>query len=137
MKKAFTIKPINSAKDHQAALKLIADLWDAPPRGPEHDALEVLSILVENYEARVFPFDDPDPVEAILFRMEQQGLSRKDLESIFGSRSRVSEILNRRRALSLSMIRRLHDELQIPFEALIPHAWPRLSRSPAPRVQRA
>lgn len=121
MKRSITIKPINSPKDHRAALKQIADLWDAPPGSPALDALEVLSILVESYEARAFPFDDPDPIEAIRFRMEQQGLTRKDLEAILGSRSRVSEILNHRRALSLSMIRRLHDELRIPFEALIPH----------------
>ena len=121
MKKALSIKPVNNEKDHRAALKRIAELWTAPVRSPEHDELEVLSVLVESYEARAFPFEDADPVEAIRFRMEQQGLTRRDLEPILGSRSRVSEVLNHRRALSLSMIRRLHDELRIPFEALIPH----------------
>ncbi len=124
MKKPISIKPINNERDHRAALKQIEALWDAPVRSPERDALEVLSVLVESYEVHHFPFDDPDPVEAIRFRMEQQGITRKDLESIIGSRSRGSEVLNHRRSLSLAMIRKLHEELRIPLEALIARGEP-------------
>ncbi len=86
---------------------------------PEGDELDVLSTLVDAYEREHFPIDTPDPVEAIQFRMEQTGLDRKDLEPYLGSRARVSEILNRRRGLSLAMIRSLHKHLDIPLEALI------------------
>ena len=86
---------------------------------PEGDELEVLATLVDVYEGEHFPIDAPDPIEAIKFRMEQMGLDRKDLEPFLGSRARVSEILNRRRGLSLAMIRSLHENLDIPLEALI------------------
>ena len=86
---------------------------------PEGDRLDVLSTLVEAYEARTFPMDLPDPVEAILFRMEQQGLSPKDLEPMIGKRNRVYEVLNRKRPLTLAMIWRLHTTLGIPAESLI------------------
>lgn len=88
-------------------------------RHPEGDRLDVLVTLVEAYEARHHPIDPPDPIDAILFRMEQQGLTRKDLEPYIGPRGRVSEILNRRRSLSLQMIRRLHDGLGIAYESLL------------------
>lgn len=92
---------------------------DAKPGSKEGDELEILTTLVEAYEARRYPIDPPDPIDAILFRMEQQGLSRKDLEPYLGHSGRVSEILNRQRALSLDMIRRLHRGLGIPLESLI------------------
>jgi HTH-type transcriptional regulator / antitoxin HigA len=114
------LKVINNAREHRQALTTIEELWDAKPGSEEHDALEVLTLLVEDYEKRTFPIEEPDPIEAIRFRLEQMGKEPKDLVPILGSRSRVSEILNRKRSLSLPMIRKLHDALQIPFEALIP-----------------
>ncbi len=81
--------------------------------------MDILATLVDTYEARHFPMDPPDPVEAIKFRMEQQGLTRKDLEAILGTRTRVAEVLNRRRSLSINMIRRLHEKLGISAEVLI------------------
>lgn len=96
-------------------------VWESRPSTEEHEAL-VLALLVEDYEKRTFPMKEPDPVEAIRFWLEQMGKKQKDLVPILGSRSRVSEVLNRKRRLSLQMIRKLHDELHIPFEALIPAA---------------
>ena len=113
------IRPIKSEADYEQALARIATLMDAERDTDAGDELDVLTTLVEAYEAQHFPIEAADPVEAILFRMEQQGLSRKDLEPYLGSRQRVSEVLNRRRALSLGMIRRLHKELGIPLENLI------------------
>lgn len=113
------IRPVRNERDYSAALARIEALMDAKPRSPEGDELEVLSTLVEAYEARRHPVEPPDPVDAILFRMEQRGLTRKDLESSLGHSGRVSEVLNRRRALSLGMIRRLHRNLGIPLESLI------------------
>jgi HTH-type transcriptional regulator/antitoxin HigA len=117
--KPFRLKLIRNARDHKEALSVIEQLWDSRPGTPEHDTLEVLAALVELYEQKHFPMRDPDPVEAILFRMEQMGLERRDLEPLIGSRSRVSEILNRRRSLSIEMIRRLHQKLSIPLEVLV------------------
>lgn len=91
----------------------------AEPGTPEGDELDVLATLIDAYEREHFPIDPADPVEAILFRMEQLGLERKDLEPFLGSRHRVSEVLNRRRGLSIEMIRRLHDGLQIPLHVLV------------------
>lgn len=113
------LKPVRTEADYDAALAEIEHLWGAKSGTPEGDRLDVLATLVEAYEAKAYPMDTPDPVEAILFRMEQQGLSRKDLEPIFGTRNRTSEILNRRRGLSIEMIRQLHDRLGIPAEVLI------------------
>ncbi len=90
-----------------------------PAGTAEGDRLEILATLVDAYESEHHPIDPPDPIDAIVFRMEQQGLSRKDLEPMIGSRSRVAEVLNRRRTLSIAMIRRLHDRLGIPAEVLI------------------
>jgi HTH-type transcriptional regulator/antitoxin HigA len=120
--KRFRIKPIRNEREHARALKEIDRLWDAKPGSPEHDLLEVLGILAEGYEEEAFVLEDPDPVEAIRFRMEQMGLDRSDLQPILGSRSRVSEVLSGRRKLSLAMIRRLHDALDIPYEALMPQS---------------
>ncbi|MGH2354740.1 MAG: helix-turn-helix domain-containing protein [Chloroflexota bacterium] len=113
------IKPIRTEADHQAALAEIEHLWGAPAGTPEGDRLDVLATLVDAYESRQYPMDPPDPIEAITFRMEQQGLTRKDLEAMIGTRTRVAEVLNRRRNLSINMIRRLHKQLGIPAEILI------------------
>ena len=115
----MNIRPIRSASDHESALKRIEALMSAQKDTAEGDELEVLATLVDAYEKEHFPIDAPDPVEAIKFRMEQLGLDRKDLEPFLGSRARVSEILNKRRGLSLAMIRSLHENLDIPLDALI------------------
>lgn len=113
------IQPIRTEADHEKALVRIAELMSAELGTPEGDELDVLVTLVEAYEQKHFPIEPADPIEAINFRIEQMGLERKDLEPYLGSRHRVSEVLNRRRGLSLEMIRRLHDGLKIPLEALI------------------
>ena len=113
------IRPIKSTQDYERALARIDELMDAEPDTPEGDELDVLVTLVESYEDKHFPIESPDPVEAILFRMEEMDLMRKDLEPYIGSRHRVSEVLNRKRELSLNMIRRLHEGLGIPLENLI------------------
>ncbi len=116
---AAELKPIRTEADYEASLAEMERLWGAPSGTPEGDRLEVLATLLEVYEAARYPMDPPDPIEAILFRMEAQGLSRKDLEPFIGSRARVSEVLNRQRGLSIEMIRRLHDGLGISADVLI------------------
>jgi HTH-type transcriptional regulator/antitoxin HigA len=113
------IKPIKNNRDYRAALNEIDRLMDAQPNSAEGDRLDVLATLVEAWEEKHWPIGSPDPVEAILFAMEQRGLSRRDLEPFIGSRARVAEVLNHKRPLTLAMIRRLHDGLGIPAEALI------------------
>lgn len=113
------VKPIRTAKQHRAALKEIERLWSARPGSPEHDRLEVLGALVEDYEDHHQPIYPPDPVEAIRFRMDQLGLDRKALEPSIGSRARVSEVLSHKRGLTLAMIRRLHKQLGIPADVLL------------------
>src|SRR3954452_25318226 len=113
------IKPIRTEKDHDTALKEVERLWGAKSGTVEGDRLDVLATLIEAYEDKKYPMDPPDPVEAIKFRMEQQGLTRKDLEPLIGTRTRVAEVLNRRRGLSIEMIRRLHKALGISAEVLI------------------
>ena len=113
------IRPIRTEQDYAAAMSEIERLWGAAAGTPEGDRLDVLATLVEAYEAEHDPMDPPDPITAIEFRMEQQGLTRKDLERMLGTRTRVSEILNRKRGLSIGMIRRLHAELGISAEVLI------------------
>src|SRR3954469_19223976 len=110
------IKPIRTAKDHRAALHEIEKLWDAAPGTVEHDRLEVLETLVEAWEEKHVPIPPPDPVEAIRFRLDQLGLGQRDLARILGSRARASEVLNRRRSLTLPMMKRLHQELGIPAD---------------------
>lgn len=113
------VKPIRSDADHEAALAEIEHLWGAKAGTPEGDRLDVLATLIDAYESERYPIDPPDPIEAINFRMEQQGLTRRDLEAILGTRARVAEILNRKRDLSIGMIRRLHERLGISAEVLI------------------
>jgi len=113
------IRPIKTEADYQAALEEIERLFDAAPDTPEGDRLEVLVTLVEAYEEKHYTIPLPDPIEAIQYYMESRGLTRRDLESYIGSRGRVSEVLNRKRPLSIEMIRRLHAGLGIPAEVLI------------------
>jgi HTH-type transcriptional regulator / antitoxin HigA len=113
------IKPIKTQRDYQRTLKEIDKLMDAKPNTPDGDRLDLLATLVSAWEERHFPIDPPDPVSAILFVMEQRGLSRRDLEPFIGSRARVAEILGRKRPLTLPMIRRLHAGLGIPADVLI------------------
>jgi HTH-type transcriptional regulator/antitoxin HigA len=113
------IKPIRNDEDHAEALAAVEDLWQAEPGTPEHDRLEVLAMLVDDYESRRWPIEPADPVELIRYVMEQRGLTRKDLEAALGSRARVSEILNRRRPLTMKMAWRLHRAFGIPADALI------------------
>lgn len=113
------IYPIKTKADYKNALQRIDDLMDAEAGTAQGDELDILATLVEAFEREHFPIDSPDPVEAIKFRMEQMGLDRKALEPFLGGRSRVSEVLNRKRHLSITQIRRLHDGLNIPLENLI------------------
>jgi len=113
------VKPIKTEADHHAALREIEDLWGAEESTPDGDRLEVLATLVEAYEESHFPIDIPDPIEAIKFRLEQQGEDKKALVGVIGNRTRVYEVLRRDRTLSLAMIRRLHSQFHIPAEVLI------------------
>jgi HTH-type transcriptional regulator / antitoxin HigA len=115
----MNIKPIKSEKDYQAALIEIEKLFDAVPNTPKGDRLDILITLVEAYEEKHYAINLPDPIEQIKHVMEAQGLSRKDLENCIGSRARISEILNRKRKLTLPMIRKLHKQLHIPANVLI------------------
>ena len=115
----MNIKPIRTKADYRAALKAVELLMGAKARTPEGDRLDVLVTLIEGYERQHFPMDLPDAVEAIKFRMEQQGLTPKDLEPLIGRSNRVYEVLNRRRGLTLAMIQKLHTGLGIPAESLL------------------
>lgn len=115
------IRPIRTEADYNAALRTISRLMESDPEigTPDGDRLDVLTTLVQAYEAQHFPIDLPDPIEAIKFRMEQAGLTAKDLEPMIGRRNRVYEVLNRKRSLTLPMIWKLHKGLGIPAENLI------------------
>ena len=113
------IKPIRTESDHEEALAEIERLWGAAPNTPEGDKLEVLFTLVEKYEEEHYPILPPDPVDVLEYYMESRGLTRRDLETYIGSSGRVSEVLSRKRGLSLKMIRKLHNGLDIPADALI------------------
>ena len=113
------LRPIRTKADYTAAMAEIERLWGAKSGTPEGDHLDILATLVDAYESRHYPMEPPDPIEAIKFRMDQQGLTRKDLEVILGTRTRVAEVLNGRRGLSINMIRRLHEKLGISAEVLI------------------
>ncbi len=113
------LKPIRTKADYERALSEVEHLWGAKIGTLKGDRLDVLATLIDAYEAEHYPMDPPDAVEAIKFRMEQQGLTRKDLEPLIGTRTRVAEVLNRKRSLSIGMIRRLHARLGISAEVLI------------------
>ncbi len=115
----MNIKPIRSDDDLRAAFKQLELVFPAAEGTPQADEMEVLVTLIEAYEQKHYPIGPADPVEAIKFRMDQSGLAPKDLEPYIGSSGRVSEVLNRKRGLSLQMVKRLHDGLQIPYESLL------------------
>ena len=115
----MTIKPIKTETDYQKALARLELIFDAKAGSKNGDELEILGILIDNYENEHFPIGLPDPVEAIKFRMEQLDYNQSDLANIFGVKSRASEILNKKRKLSLEMIRQLHSKLNIPTDVLI------------------
>jgi HTH-type transcriptional regulator/antitoxin HigA len=128
------IKPIRTKADYRAALEDIESLMTAKANSPEGDRLDVLSTLVEAYERTHFPMDLPDAVDAIKFRMEQSGLTVKDLEPVIGRKNRVYEVLSRRRTLTLRMIEGLHSKFGIPAESLLKQ---RTTKMPAFRPKRA
>lgn len=113
------IKPLKTENDYNQALERLEVIFDAKKGSSEGDELEVLGILIDQYENENFPIGMPDPIEAIKFRMEQMGYNQNDLANIVGLKSRASEILNRKRKLSLEMIRQLHEQLNIPTDVLI------------------
>jgi HTH-type transcriptional regulator / antitoxin HigA len=115
----MAIKPIKTKKDYQAAMDRLEAIFDAKPGTPEGDELEVLGILIDKYEQERYPIGYPDPIEAIKFRMEQLGYSQSDLAKVVGLKSRASEILSKKRKLTLEMIRQLHQALGIPTDVLI------------------
>lgn len=118
------IQPIHTENDYQKALDRIEEIFDAKPGSKEGDELEILGILVDEYEKKHFPIEAPEPVEAIKFRMDQLGMEQKDLAKILGSKSRASEILSGKRSLSLRQIRILYRKLGIPAEVLIQESEP-------------
>lgn len=115
----MNIRPIKTKKDYEQAMSRLEFLFDAKKETAKGDELEILSLLIEKYEDEKFPIDFPDPIEAIKFRMEQSGLTQTDLANIIGQKSRASEILSRKRKLSLEMIRQLHSKWNIPTEVLV------------------
>ena len=116
---SMKLRVIKSAKQHRLAVKEAERLFNAGPRSARADRLELLVLLIEDYEKKHFPFPGPDAIEAIKFRMEQRNLTTSDLAKVLGGRSRVSEVLRRKRPLSLTMIKNLHKKWQIPAEALL------------------
>ena len=115
----FALRILQDDADHEAALCELERLWGAPDGSPEADRLGVLALIIDDYERRAHPLSLPDPIDAILFRMESQGLTRRDLERFIGSSGRVSEVLSRKRGLSIEMIRRLHAGLGILLDVLV------------------
>ena len=113
------IKVIKTEEDYNQALERLEEIFHAPANSKKGNEAEIISILIEKYEDEFFPIEAPDPIEAIKFRMEQMEMTKKDLADIIGYKSRVSEIFNRRRKLTLDMIRNLHEKMNIPYESLI------------------
>jgi len=113
------IKVIKTEDDYNSALKRLEEIFDAPVNSPDGDEAELLTVLIEKYEEEHYPIEAPDPIEAIRFRMEQMNMKKKDLAEVIGYKSRVSEILSRKRKLSLKMIRQLHKKLRIPYDSLL------------------
>ena len=130
------IKPIHSETDYHAALKEIEKLMDSQPGTPDGDRMDVFVTLVEAYEAKNFPIPEPDdPVQVLEYYMESRGLSRSDLITYLGSKERVSEVLNRKRGLSLQMIQRLHTGLGIPADLLVGKQAHKVTPSVTPRIE--
>lgn len=117
--KKMNWKVIKTEKEYQIALKRLDEIFDSKKGSKNGDELELLSLLIDNYEKEKFPIDLPDPIAAIKFRMEQLGYNQKDLSDVIGLKSRVSEVLNKKRKLTLDMIRKLNEVLGIPTEVLI------------------
>jgi HTH-type transcriptional regulator/antitoxin HigA len=115
----MNLKPIKTEKDYKLAMARMEEIFDARPSTNEGDELEILAMLVEKYEDEKYPIEAPDPIEAIKFRMEQLGYKQKDLENLIGYKGRVSEILNKKRKLTLEMIRKIHHALQISTDVLV------------------
>ena len=115
----MTIRPIHTQADHDAAIARVEALWNADPGTPEHDELEVIGVLVSAFEDTQWPILPPDPIEAIKFHMQQNGFRQKDLAALLGSESRASEILNRRRPLTVQMIKAIHTAWSVPLASLI------------------
>ena len=115
----MNIKPIKTDKDYKTAIKRLEQIFDALPGTLQGDELEILGILIEKYENEHFPIESPDPIEAIKFRMEQMNYKQKDLEEIIGYKGRVSEILNKKRKLTLEMIRKIHETMHISTDVLL------------------
>jgi HTH-type transcriptional regulator/antitoxin HigA len=113
------LKVIKTEKEYYQALKRLEAIFDSPVDTPEGDEADILGLLIEKYEDEHYPIEAPDPIEAIRFRMEQMNMDNRDLAKVIGYKSRVSEIFNRKRKLSLKMIRTLHDKMKIPYESLI------------------
>jgi HTH-type transcriptional regulator / antitoxin HigA len=131
----MNIKPLKTETDYERALRRVEALWNSPEGSPESDELDILATLIEAYERKHYPIDLPDPIEAIKFRLEQAGKSTSALIGIIGQRTRVYEIMHHKRPLSLTMIRNLHDKLNIPADVLIQparrkHEAPRRRSSP-------
>jgi HTH-type transcriptional regulator/antitoxin HigA len=127
----MNVSPIRNERDYEQVLRRVEKLWDCPEDSPQSDELDVLATLIDAYEREHYPIDLPDPIEAIRFRLEQQGRDTRALIGIIGQRTRVHEVLNGTRSLSLNMIRNLHDELGIPAHVLIQPA--RKKRKPSER----
>jgi HTH-type transcriptional regulator/antitoxin HigA len=113
------IKVIKTEEDYNSALMRLEEIFDAPVNSPDGDEAELLTVLIEKFEEEHYPIESPDPIEAIKFRMEQMNMNKKDLAEVIGYKSRVSEILSRKRKLSLNMIRQLHKKLRIPYDSLL------------------
>ena len=113
------LKPIKTEKDYELALKRFDKIFDADPDTKEGDELEILALIIEDYEDKNYPIEPPDPIEAIKFRLEQMNMNQSDLAEIIGHKSRASEILNKKRKLTLSMIRKLNKKLNISTEVLV------------------
>jgi HTH-type transcriptional regulator/antitoxin HigA len=143
---ATELKPIRSEADYDKALREVERLWGAKNGTPKGDRLDVLITLIEAYEDEHYPMGEADPIDFIEFRMDHQGLTRKDLEPLIGGRARVAEVLSRKRDLTLPMIRRLHTQLGIPADVLVRPTRPRAAalaqgasprkRAPAPASRR-
>jgi HTH-type transcriptional regulator / antitoxin HigA len=117
--KAMGQKVLKTEEDYNKALKRLDEVFDAQINSPQGDEAELLTLLIEKYEEEHYPIEAPDPIEAIRFRMEQMNMNKKDLAEVIGYKSRVSEILSKKRKLSLSMIRKLHKKMRIPYDSLL------------------